>query len=81
MPRTKPQKKTEYVDGVTIKYHADEKTVWSRGTMKNNEPHGYWEWFRTDGTLKRSGNFKRGTCVGEWTTYDKDGKVYKVTKK
>ena len=41
---------------------------------------GYWEWFRKDGTKLRSGYFKDGKQVGEWTTYDTKGKVYKVTK-
>ena len=41
---------------------------------------GYWEWFRKDGTKMRSGYFDDGEQVGEWTTYDKQGKVYKVTQ-
>jgi antitoxin component YwqK of YwqJK toxin-antitoxin module len=40
---------------------------------------GYWEWFRKDGTIMRSGYFKNGEQAGEWTTYDKSGKVVKVT--
>ena len=40
---------------------------------------GYWEWFRKDGTKMRSGSFENGEQVGEWTTYDQQGKVYKVT--
>jgi antitoxin component YwqK of YwqJK toxin-antitoxin module len=40
---------------------------------------GYWEWFRKDGTKMRSGYFEKGEQVGEWTTYDKNGQVYKVT--
>jgi antitoxin component YwqK of YwqJK toxin-antitoxin module len=40
---------------------------------------GYWEWFRKDGTVMRSGYFENGEQVGEWTTYDKNGKVVKVT--
>ena len=39
----------------------------------------YWEWFRRDGAKLRSGYFLNGEQVGEWTTYDKFGKVYKVT--
>ena len=33
-----------------------------------------------EGTIKRSGYFDRGKQVGEWTTYDKEGKVVKITK-
>ena len=53
----------------------------ARGSMKAGELHGYWEWFRKDGTIMRSGNFKNGQNVGEWITYDSSGKVYKVTQK
>ena len=74
-----PEKKTEIVDGYTIKYHANGKTRWSKGKVVNGKPEGYWEWYRIDGTLKRSGYFEQGEPVGEWITYDKEGKVYKVT--
>lgn len=73
------QKKEEIIDGVTIKYHANGKTIWSKGKVVNDNPDGYWEWFRTDGTLKRSGHFDEGKQVGEWITYNKEGSVYKVT--
>ena len=53
----------------------------SRGTKKTGELHGYWEWYRKDGTIMRSGNFKNGQTIGEWITYDSSGKVYKVTQK
>ena len=76
-----PTKECIVVDGVTIKYHASGKTIWSKGKMKDGKPDGYWEWYRPDGTLKRSGHFKSGEPVGEWTTYDGAGKVYKITHK
>ncbi len=79
--KTMTSKKCEVVDGYAIKYHANGKTVWSKGKIKNGHPDGYWEWFRPDGTIKRSGYFKEGTPVGEWTTYDSQGKIYKVTSK
>lgn len=75
------QKKFEVKDGYTIKYHANGKTKWSKGKMIEGVPHGYWEWYRPDGTLKRSGYFDHGVTVGEWTTYDSNGEVYKVTNK
>lgn len=81
MLKTISQKKTEIVRGFSIKYHANGKTMWSKGKIKGGNPHGYWEWYRLDGTLKRSGIFKGGEPVGEWTTYDSKGKVYKVTRK
>jgi antitoxin component YwqK of YwqJK toxin-antitoxin module len=59
--------------------HHRNGSVHARGRELDGEPHGYWEWWRTDGTLKRSGHFDRGRQVGEWTTYDRNGVVYKVT--
>ena len=72
-------KKSEITEGYTIKYHANGTTVWSKGKVIDGKPEGYWEWYRTDGTIKRSGYFDKGEQTGEWTTYDKDGNVYKVS--
>lgn len=74
-------KKSEVIGGYTIKYHANGKTRWSKGKIIEGKTEGYWEWYRPDGTLKRSGHFKVGEPIGEWITYDSDGKVYKVTNK
>ncbi len=60
-------------------YHKD-GSVWARGRVENTIPVGYWEWFRKDGTKLRSGYFDAGKQVGEWTTYDRKGAVYKVTR-
>jgi antitoxin component YwqK of YwqJK toxin-antitoxin module len=76
-----PVKKSEIIDGYTIKYHANGKTRWSKGKIVNGQTEGYWEWYRPDGTLKRSGYFDKGEPVGEWTTYDAKGNVYKVERK
>ena len=54
-------------------------TVCARGQKLDGELHGYWEWYRTDGTKKRSGHFDRGVQVGEWTTYDAGGAPYRTT--
>ena len=74
-------KPSKVVRGFTIKYHADGKTKWSKGKIKGGKADGYWEWYRSDGTLKRSGTFKDGVAIGTWTTYDANGKAYKVTEK
>ena len=74
-------KKSEIINGDTIKYHSNGETIWSKGQVVNGLPDGYWEWFRIDSTKKRSGYFDLGTSIGEWTTYDEAGQVYKVTKK
>ena len=76
---TRNRKKSEVIDGYTIKYHANGVTRWSLGKVEVGHPVGYWEWYRIDGTLKRSGHFEAGESVGEWVTYDQEGKPYKVT--
>lgn len=74
-------KKSEVVKGITTKYHANGKTVWSKGKIKDGKAEGYWEWYRVDGTKKRSGHFKKGESVGEWITYNAQGKKHTVTYK
>lgn len=59
-------------------FHRD-GSVRAQGQNLNGEPHGYWEWFRLDGTIMRSGTFEAGAQVGEWITYDKNGAPYKTT--
>ncbi|GIG36856.1 toxin-antitoxin system YwqK family antitoxin [Cellulomonas pakistanensis] len=52
----------------------------ARGPLLGDDPHGYWEWYRLDGSIMRSGSFDRGVQVGAWTTYDRAGRPYKVTQ-
>lgn len=60
-------------------YHKD-GTAWAKGQKAGDVMTGYWEWFRKDGTIMRSGSFTdKGEQTGAWTTYDRAGKVYKVT--
>lgn len=80
-PNGVKEKKMEIVDGYTIKYHANGITPWSKGKIVNDQPEGYWEWYRPDGTLKRSGYFEKGEPTSEWITYDKNGEKYKVTQR
>jgi hypothetical protein len=47
--------------------------------MLGGATHGYWERFRLDGTMLRSGTFHRGAQAGLWTTYDRQGVPYKDT--
>ena len=72
MPRREPEFKAH------AEYHKD-GSVWANGRTLNGVPTGYWEWFRKDGTRMRSGTFEKGEQVGEWTTYDRSGRVVKVT--
>lgn len=60
-------------------YHANGQTIWSKGKIIDGVADGYWEWYLIEGTIKRSGYFEKGNQVGEWTTYDKEGKPVKVT--
>jgi antitoxin component YwqK of YwqJK toxin-antitoxin module len=60
------------------KRHKD-GSLWAKGQTLDDIPTGYWEWFRKDGTKLRSGYFENGRQVGEWTTYDSKGEVYKIT--
>ncbi len=80
-PNGVKEKQLEVIDGYTIKYHKGGKTVWSKGKMAGDNPDGYWEWYRADGTLKRSGHFEKGEPVGEWITYDGKGQKYKTTNR
>jgi antitoxin component YwqK of YwqJK toxin-antitoxin module len=41
--------------------------------------HGEWTWYRTDGSLMRTGSFGAGRQVGIWRTYDRAGRVVKAT--
>jgi antitoxin component YwqK of YwqJK toxin-antitoxin module len=70
---TKPPSKTR------IDRHKD-GSIRAKGTERDGKLDGYWEWFRKDGTIMRSGYFDMGERTGEWTTYDAKGKVYKVTR-
>jgi antitoxin component YwqK of YwqJK toxin-antitoxin module len=51
-----------------------------RGFLLDGQMHGAWEWFRTDGSLMRSGAFDHGRQVGVWRTLDRSGKVVKETQ-
>jgi len=61
-----------------VHYHKD-GSIWARGQVIGGVPTGYWEWFRKTGVRMRSGYFENGEQVGQWTTYDAKGAVYKVT--
>lgn len=80
MIKTKPKAFITEKDHVVTKYHANGKTIWSKGKIINGLPEGYWQWYRIDQPIKRSGYFLKGEPVGEWITYDSKGKPYKITK-
>lgn len=61
-------------------HYRKDGSVRAKGWLRDGALDGYWEWFRKDGTKLRSGHFDNGERVGEWTTYDAKGEVYKVTR-
>ncbi len=73
MKRVKAEKKTR------IDCHKN-GAVKAKGEVVDGLLHGYWEWFRIDGSKMRSGYFDQGQQVGEWTSYADDGRVVKVTQ-
>ena len=50
-----------------------------RGQHLTGAMHGDWEFYRTDGSLMRSGAFDRGRQIGPWRTFDRTGALVKET--
>ncbi len=67
-------------DPVSVEKRHKDGSLWAIGQTLDGEMTGYWEWYRKDGTRMRSGWFEAGEQIGEWTTYDGAGDVYKVTR-
>ena len=61
-----------------VDHYANGQTKAS-GSILDGELHGEWEWFRTDGTLMRTGEFDRGRQTGVWRTWARDGRLVKET--
>ena len=68
----------DLTDGQHVERHRD-GSIRARGPVLDGQPHGYWEWFRLDGTMLRSGSFDRGRQTGGWITYDRSGAPSKTT--
>lgn len=64
---------------------APETVLYANGRVKltgfllDGEFHGAWEWYRTDGTVIRTGQFDRGRQVGVWRTFERSGRLVKET--
>jgi uncharacterized protein YdhG (YjbR/CyaY superfamily) len=41
----------------------------ARGKYRAGQMHGYWEFYRKDGSIMRSGKLSHDKPVGEWTTF------------
>ena len=50
-----------------------------RGFHLDGQMHGRWEFYRTDGSIMRSGGFDRGKQVGTWRTFARSGQAVKET--
>ena len=59
--------------------HYPNGNVRFRGANLDGQMHGPWEFFRSDGSIMRSGSFERGKQVGVWRTFDRSGAVVKET--
>lgn len=50
-----------------------------KGEYLNGKMHGFWQFFRKDGSLMRSGSFDQDRQIGIWKTFDRDGRLVKKT--
>jgi antitoxin component YwqK of YwqJK toxin-antitoxin module len=50
-----------------------------KGSRLDGEMDGAWEWYRTDGSVMRTGQFDRGRQTGAWRTFDRSGRLVKET--
>jgi len=50
-----------------------------KGFHLDGEMHGAWEFYRTDGSVMRAGQFDRGRQVGAWRTFDRSRRMVKET--
>jgi len=51
----------------------------SKGSQRGGRPHGDWSWWRKDGSLLRTGQYKAGAETGTWRTFDQNGQLVKET--
>jgi len=71
--KTYPKKSGEFIE-----YYKN-GGIKSKGHYKDSKMDGYWEFYRLDGSLMRTGTLLKGKQYGEWATYDKLGKLIKKT--
>lgn len=70
---------SEEADPTPVEILHTDGSLRAQGFMLDEQLHGYWEWFRLDGTIMRSGSFDHGERTGVWTTYDRAGAPHKET--
>jgi antitoxin component YwqK of YwqJK toxin-antitoxin module len=59
--------------------HYGNGNVKMRGAYLEGEMHGDWTWYRTDGSVMRTGQLDHGRQVGTWPTFDRSGRLVKET--
>jgi uncharacterized protein YdhG (YjbR/CyaY superfamily) len=69
---------SDVANGTRYEFY-DNGQVKAEGPMKDGDLHGAWRWYRADGSLMRTGSFRRGVATGEWTTFDRTGRVVRRT--
>lgn len=52
----------------------EDGTVAAKGFLVDSKKTGYWEWYRTDGTIKQSGYYSDDDPVSIWMIHDEVGK-------
>jgi antitoxin component YwqK of YwqJK toxin-antitoxin module len=70
---------TNSSDPVSHVEHYGNGVLKMKGSRLDREMHGAWEWYRTDGTVMRTGQFDRGRQIGVWRTFERSGRVVKET--
>ncbi|HEX5043021.1 MAG TPA: DUF1801 domain-containing protein [Candidatus Polarisedimenticolaceae bacterium] len=65
--------------GPALSYY-DNGVIASRGRLEGGRMHGKWEFFRRDGSVMRTGEFKDGEQSGVWVTWDKHGRKVKESR-
>ena len=61
-------------DGTFLEYY-DNGYLKQKGSYRDGQMHGKWEWRRRDGSLMRTGQFRLGEKTGQWCTYDRTGRL------
>ena len=59
-------------DGTFLEYY-DNGYLKQKGSYRDGQMQGKWQWYRKDGSLMRTGSFRLGEKTGEWATYSRDG--------
>ena len=62
-------------DGKWIFYHKNGETPKTKGSFKNNRPHGSFEMYYPNGSLRRKGEYNRGSYMGKLTSYWESGNL------